>query len=64
MKNTKELREKMVETFNKLENGEITVGKARAMSNIASVMLKSASLEHEQNRILGKTTAIEFIAST
>ena len=45
MKNATELREKLGDTLDKIEAGEITAEKAMSISRLATTMVKTAKLQ-------------------
>tara|TARA_R110002049_G_scaffold178728_1_gene345825 strand:+ start:53 stop:253 length:201 start_codon:yes stop_codon:yes gene_type:complete len=61
MKNTTELREELVQSFNDLKKDKIDVQKAKAFVALSNSMLKSVSTEADYNKFLGKRTEIDFL---
>ena len=58
-----ELRLKMAEKFAALENGEISIGEAKAFTGMASVMVNACKIELGNNMYNGVTSAIDFLDS-
>jgi len=61
MKNTSELRDEMVQLVSDLREKKVDVQTAKAIVASTSIMLKSTSLELEQNKYLGIRKPIEFL---
>lgn len=51
----------MAEKFAALENGEITVGEAKAFTGIASAIVNTCKIEMINNATIGVTKAIDFL---
>ena len=61
MKNTTELRNEMVTLYEDLKSKKVDVQTVKAGVAISNSMLKSASLEADYNKFLGKRDVIEFL---
>ena len=61
MKNTTELRKEMEKLFEKVKNNEIDTTVTKRLVSISNVMLRSASLELEQNKLLKEKAIVEFL---
>lgn len=61
MRNVKELRDELVEVFAKVKNGEIEVSQGKTLVATSNAMLKSAQLELEHSKLVGKTKVIKFL---
>lgn len=63
MKNVKELRNELVKVFEAVKNGSMEVGQGKTLVATSNAMLKSAQLELEHSKLIGKTKSIEFLAT-
>lgn len=61
VKNMSELRFKLAEKFAALENGEISVGDAKAFAGIASAIINTCKVEMVNNSMLGAIKEIDFL---
>ena len=61
MKNAEKLRQKLSETFEALESGEVDVQQAKVIVATSNAMLKSAQLEMEHSKMIGSVRAIKFL---
>jgi len=61
MKNVKELRDELVEVFNAVKEGKMDVGQGKTLVATSNAMLKSAQLELEHAKLVGKTKVIKFL---
>jgi hypothetical protein len=61
MKNTTELRKELVTVFQNLKNRKIDTASAKSMVAISNSILKSAGIEADYNKFLGKKDQIEFL---
>jgi len=61
MKNTSELRTEMIEVFKDLKNRKIDTKSAKTMVMVSNCILKSASIEADYNKFLGKKNEIDFL---
>lgn len=61
MKNTKELRDELVKVFQGVSDGTIETSTGKTLVATSNAMLKSAQLELEQNKLLGKKKNIKFL---
>jgi len=63
MKNTTELRNELVSTFNDLKKRKIDVVSAKAMIGLGNSILKTATAEADYNKFLGKKVEIKFLST-
>lgn len=61
MKNVKELRNELVELFSLVKEGKMDVGQGKTLVATSNSMLKSAQLELEHSKLIGKTKVIKFL---
>lgn len=61
MKNVKELRNELVEVFALVKEGKMDVGQGKTLVATSNAMLKSAQLELEHSKLIGKTKVIKFL---
>ena len=61
MKNSKELRDRMIKLFNQIENDEIDLGKAKALVNTSNVILKTSALEMQHNKLFHVRKPVHFL---
>jgi len=61
MKNTTDLRNELVDVFADLKKRKIDTGAAKSMVALSNSILKSASVEADYNKFLGKKSEIEFL---
>jgi len=61
MKNVKELRNELVNVFKEVKEGRMDVGQGKTLVATSNAMLKSAQLELEHQKLLGKTKTIKFL---
>lgn len=61
MKNIKELRDALENSFTKLMNDEVSIGKSNEISNIAGKMISSVRTEMEYNKQVGHSKKIDFM---
>lgn len=64
MKNVKELRDALVDVFDKVKNGEMDTAQGKTLVATSNAMLKSAQLELEHSKLIGKTKVIKFLETT
>lgn len=61
MRNAKELRDELVKVFIGVKDGTIEVGQGKTLVATSNAMLKSAQLELEHSKLIGKTKIIKFL---
>ncbi len=61
MKNVKQLRDALVDVFEKVKNGEMDTAQGKTLVATSNAMLKSAQLELEHAKLIGKTKEITFL---
>lgn len=61
MKNVKQLRDKLVDVFKKVESGEMDTTQGKTLVATSNAMLKSAQLELEHTKLLGGKKRIDFL---
>lgn len=61
MKNAKELRDELVKVFAGVKDGTIEVSQGKTLVATSNAMLKSAQLELEHSKLIGKTKIIKFL---
>lgn len=61
MKNTTELRSELVTVFKNLKNRKIDIASAKSMVAISNSILKSAAIEADYNKFIGKKDEISFL---
>ena len=61
MKNVKQLRDELVLVFNGVKNGDIDTTQGKTLVAASNSMLKSAQLELEHAKLIGKTKVITFL---
>lgn len=61
MKNVKQLRDALVDVFEKVKAGEMDVSQGKTLVATSNAMLKSAQLELEHSKLTGKTKSIKFL---
>lgn len=61
MKNVKELRDELVKVFYQVKAGEIEVSSGKTLVATSNAMLKSAQLELEHAKLVGKKKIIKFL---
>lgn len=61
MKNVKELRTALVDVFEKVKSGDMDTAQGKTLVATSNAMLKSAQLELEHSKLIGKTKSIEFL---
>lgn len=61
MENTTEIRTKLASTYDDLIKGKITTQVAQEIVRICNAMLKSAAIEADYNKYLGKNDEISFL---
>lgn len=61
MRNVKELRNELVSVFEAVKTGKMDVGQGKTLVATSNAMLKSAQLELEHAKLIGKTKEIEFL---
>jgi len=59
--NVTELREQLVDVFNKLRAKEIGVSEAKELANVAGKIVSSAKTQLEYNRYCGSKNSIKFL---
>lgn len=61
MKNVKQLRDALVDVFEKVKAGEMDTAQGKTLVATSNAMLKSAQLELEHQKLVGKTKNIKFL---
>jgi hypothetical protein len=61
MKNVEELRKELLNVYSQTEKDLIPLTKAKTMTNIASKVLSTASLELNYNKFIGNQKKIDFL---
>ena len=61
MKNTTDLRNEMVKVFNDLKDRKTDTSSAKTMVMVSNSILKSAAIEADYNKFMGKKTEIDFL---
>ena len=61
MKNVRVLRDELVEVFNAVKDGKMDVGQGKTLVATSNAMLKSAQLELEHSKLIGKKKSIKFL---
>lgn len=61
MKNVKELRDELIESFNDLKSGKIKAKDAKELTNISGKILMSAKIELDYNKYLDRKEVIDFL---
>lgn len=61
MRNAKELREELVNVFKGVKEGTIEVSQGKTLVATSNAMLKSAQLELEHSKMVGKKKVIKFL---
>ena len=61
MKNTTELRGELIIVFNDLKARKIDTGTAKSFVAISNSILKSAAVEADYNKFLGRKEEINFL---
>lgn len=61
MRNVKELRDELVTVFSLVKEGKMDVGQGKTLVATSNAMLKSAQLELEHSKLIGKTKVIKFL---
>ncbi len=61
MKNSRELREEMINLFNQVKNDEIDLKKAKALVGVSNVVLKTAALEMQHNKLFHVRRPVDFL---
>lgn len=61
MKNVKALRDELVNVFNDVKSGKMDVGQGKTLVATSNAMLKSAQLELEHAKLVGKKKVIKFL---
>ncbi|TSE11261.1 hypothetical protein [Aquimarina algiphila] len=61
MKNVQQLRKELVKVFEGVKNGEIDVSTGKNLVATSNAMLKSAQLELEHSKLIGRTKVIKFL---
>ena len=61
MTNTTDLRKELVNVFKQLKSRKIDVSTAKTFVGVSNSILKSASVEADYNKFLGKKSEIEFL---
>lgn len=63
MKKTTALRDELVDVFKDLKKRKIDVGSAKAMVALGNTIIKTASVEADYNKFLGKKDEIKFLTT-
>lgn len=61
IKNVAQLRDKLAENFKNLQDGNLSVPEAEAMSNIAGKMISSAVAQLKMAEITKSPTRVKFL---
>lgn len=61
MNNVKDLRTELVSVFKDLRDGKLDTAKGKALVATSNAMLKSAQLELEHSKLIGKKKIIKFL---
>lgn len=61
MKNVRQLRDALVDVFDKVKTGQMDTAQGKTLVATSNAMLKSAQLELEQSKLVGKTKTIKFL---
>jgi len=61
MKNVKELRDALVDVFEKVKSGDMDTTQGKTLVATSNAMLKSAQLELEHSKMIGKSKEIKFL---
>lgn len=61
MKNVIELREELINVFEKIKSKEIDLKQAKELTNVAGKIINSAKLELEYDQFLGNKSKIKFL---
>lgn len=61
MKNVKELRDELVKVFYDVKEGRCEVSSGKTLVATSNAMLKSAQLELEHSKLVGKKKIIKFL---
>lgn len=64
MKNVQELRDQLVDVFNKVKDGTMDTTQGKTLVATSNAMLKSAQLELEHSKLTGSIKAIKFLKTT
>ena len=64
MNNVKELRNELVQVFKAVKEGKMDVSQGKTLVATSNAMLKSAQLELEHSKLIGKTKVIKFLETT
>lgn len=59
--NVTELREELVNVFNKLKNKEIGLQEAKELSNVSGKIVSTAKAQLEYNKYSGSKSKIKFL---
>lgn len=59
--NIENLRNELIDTFEKLKNGEIKAKDAKELVNTSGKILISAKVQHDYNKYMRYTNKIEFL---
>jgi hypothetical protein len=63
MQNIKDLRESLVDNYEKLKNNEMDLKMAKELANTAGKVLNSLKVELEYQTLTGNKNRIEFLES-
>lgn len=61
MKNVKQLRDSLLESFESLKKGELKSKKAKELTSLAGKILMSAKVELNYNQFMDNQKTIEFL---
>lgn len=64
MKNVKQLRDELVDVFSKVKSGEMDTTQGKTLVATSNAMLKSAQLELEHAKLIGKAKVIKFLETS
>ena len=61
MKNIKDLRDELIESFGELKSGKLKTKDAKELTNMAGKIIHSAKTELDYNKHIGSKRKIEFL---
>lgn len=61
MKNIQDLRNDLLDNYNKTKTGEISVGLAKELSNSAGKIISTVKTQIDYNKYVGNTSKIPFM---
>ena len=63
MKNVKDLRDELIQTFEQLRSGKVGISEAKELANVSGKILSSAKLQLEYNKYAQSKNRIKFLES-